>query len=122
MNTLCALPALQLAAGTKALGRLALIRALAVAVGLLVGNPWPVLTVAALGVVAFTPQHDFVGQASFDYTVTGPGGLTRIAKALQTLPADNDASADCQAVAQRTSRRYAVSTYSPSRPTGGLTG
>lgn len=37
----------------KTLGQLALILALAVVVGLLVGQVWPVVTVAALGVVAW---------------------------------------------------------------------
>ena len=37
----------------KTLGQLALILALAVVVGLLVGQIWPVVTVAALGVVAW---------------------------------------------------------------------
>ena len=37
----------------KTLGQLALILALAVVVGLLVGQVWPIVTVAALGVVAW---------------------------------------------------------------------
>ena len=37
----------------RTLGQLALVLALGLAVGLLVGQPWPVLTVAALGVVAW---------------------------------------------------------------------
>ena len=36
----------------KTLGQLALILALAVVVGLLVGQVWPIVTLAALGVVA----------------------------------------------------------------------
>ena len=37
----------------RTLGQLALVLALGLGVGLLVGQPWPVLTVAALGVVAW---------------------------------------------------------------------
>ena len=37
----------------RTLGLLALVLALALALGLIVGQPWPVLTFAALGVVAW---------------------------------------------------------------------
>ena len=40
-------------AWTKTLGQLALVLAVAVVAGVLVGQPWPVVTVAALGVVAW---------------------------------------------------------------------
>lgn len=47
------MPAEARSAWTKTLGQLALILLLALAAGLLAGHPWPVLTAAALGVVAW---------------------------------------------------------------------
>ena len=47
------MPANARKAWTKTLGQLALILTAALALGLLIGRPWPVLTVVALGVVAW---------------------------------------------------------------------
>ena len=43
------------------------------------------------GTVEFTPEHNYVGQASFEYTVTAPNGQTRVAHALIDLRGVNDA-------------------------------
>jgi Ca2+-binding RTX toxin-like protein len=43
------------------------------------------------GTVEFTPEHNYVGQGSFEYTVTAPNGQTRVAHALVDLQAVNDA-------------------------------
>ena len=48
----------------KTLGQLALILALAVVVGLLVGQIWPVVTVAALGVASYE-GHELTGVCPF---------------------------------------------------------
>ncbi len=47
------MPARARSAWTRTLGQLALVLLAALAIGLLAGQPWPVLTVAALGVVAW---------------------------------------------------------------------
>src|SRR3546814_10985139 len=52
----CALPILPLharTAWTRTLGQLAIVLAVALLAGMLVGYPWQVLTVAALGIVAW---------------------------------------------------------------------
>ncbi len=53
MNTLTPMPTRARSAWIKTLGQLALVLLAALVVGLLIGQPWPVLTVAALGVVAW---------------------------------------------------------------------
>jgi two-component system phosphate regulon sensor histidine kinase PhoR len=53
LNTLIAMPARARSAWTKTLGHLVLVMVLAVVAGLLLGHPWPVVAVAALGVVAW---------------------------------------------------------------------
>ncbi|HEY9105960.1 MAG TPA: cadherin-like domain-containing protein, partial [Roseateles sp.] len=43
-----------------------------------------------LGVVEFTPEHNFAGQGSFNFTVVAPDGQTRVATAVINLQAVND--------------------------------
>lgn len=53
LNTLIDMPAHARSAWTKTLGQLAVILVAALLLGLAIGQPWPVLTVAALGIVAW---------------------------------------------------------------------
>lgn len=53
VNTLIAMPADARSAWTRTLTELAVVLLLAVAAGLATGHPWPILTIAALGVVAW---------------------------------------------------------------------
>jgi two-component system phosphate regulon sensor histidine kinase PhoR len=53
LNTLVPMPARARSAWTRTLGQLAAVLLAALVLGLLVGQPWPVVTVAALGVVAW---------------------------------------------------------------------
>ena len=61
---------------TRTLGQLAAILGAAVVVGLLVGHPWPVVTLAALGIVAwhYARLHDVLARLSAGKRIQPPAG------------------------------------------------
>ncbi len=74
------------------------------------------------GTVQFTPEHNYVGQASFEYTVTASNGQTRVANALIDLKAVNDAPSISTTTDHRLVYGYAHLNYSYSYYTGGEDG
>jgi len=74
------------------------------------------------GTVEFTPEHNYVGQASFEYTVTGPDGQTRVANALIDLQAVNDAPSISTTTDHRSIYGYTPLNYSYSYYSGGEDG
>jgi two-component system phosphate regulon sensor histidine kinase PhoR len=63
-------------AWTRTLGQLAAVLGAAVVVGLVVGHPWPVVTIAALGIVAwhYARLHDVLSRLSSGARVKPPTG------------------------------------------------
>ena len=74
------------------------------------------------GTVEFTPEHDYVGQGSFEYTVTAADGQTRVAHALIGLRAVNDAPSIGVTTDHRSIYGYRPVDYSYSYSTGGENG